>query len=212
MLASWTALLPPGEDPIWLGEPRKESGNLIRSLHKSISAEITSSHTALLEGPIAILQAAKPTGWKPDQQCYWLNISHILWLMNIWFPLPLRRSMWCTGKVLQTWLLIQKDQSLHLPSPGLLIFPTCASRLFFTSMFWKSRQTVKTEYHLDTSDTLGASIGASPPTGTFSSYSFSVINHLQMLPQQHSCGRLSTSVWIPCSNVTRARKIAALKF
>lgn len=62
--------------------------------------------------------------------------------MSIWFPLPLRRSMRLTGKVLQTWLLIQKDQSFHLLSPGLLIFPTHGSRLFFTPMFWKGRQAV----------------------------------------------------------------------
>jgi len=60
--------------------------------------------------------------------------------MTIWFLLPLRRSMQLMGKVLQTWLLIQKDQSLHLPSLGLLIFPTRASRLFSTSIFWKGRQ------------------------------------------------------------------------
>jgi len=70
----------------------------------------------------------------------------------------------------------------------------------------------KTEYHLKTSDTPGASTGTSSPTGTFLSCSFPVINHLQMLPQQHSCGRLSTSAWIPFSSVTRARKKASLKF
>lgn len=70
----------------------------------------------------------------------------------------------------------------------------------------------KSEYHLKTVDTPEASIGASSPTGTFLSCSFTVINHLQMLPQQHSCGRLSTSAWIPCSRITRARKIATPKF
>lgn len=67
----------------------------------------------------------------------------------------------------------------------------------------------KTEYLLDTPE---ASIGASSPTGTFLSCSFLVINHLQMLPQQHSCGRISTSAWIPCLSVTRVKKKVALKF
>lgn len=129
--------------------------------------------------------------------------------MSIWFSLPLRISMQVADKVSQTWLLMLKDQPLRFDSPGLADpSHSCFQAVLHVCVLERQAKSEKTEYLLDTPE---ASIGASSPTGTFLSCSFLVINHLQMLPQQHSCGRLSTSVWIPCLSVTKVRKKAALK-
>lgn len=97
-----------------------------------------------------------------------------------------------------------KDQSLHFHSPGLAdLSHSCFQAVLHVCVLERQAKSEKTEYLLDTPE---ASIGASSPTGTFLSCIFLVINHLQMLPQQHSCGRLSTSVWIPFLSVTKVRK------
>lgn len=132
--------------------------------------------------------------------------------MSIWFPLLLRRSMRLAGKVLQTWPLIQKDQSLHLHSPGRLIFPTHTSRLLLTSIFWKGKQIAIRRLSVILTLLTPQEHPLEPhhQVEPFCLALFQLLITCRCSRSSIPVGD-STSAWFPCCSVTRVRRKAALK-